>query len=80
MDLTTVAAALPPAIAVLLGLSGAAAVLPAGETGRRTAYGLASAASLVMALLAALVLAGAAPVAFSAGIVLGMPLVSVRLD
>jgi len=80
VDLTTVAGALPPVIASLLGLSGVAAALPAGDTGRRSAYGLAAAASIGMALLAALVLAGAAPVEFSVGSVLGMPLIAVRLD
>ena len=80
MDLTTVAGVVPPVIAALLGLSGVVAVLPAGESGRRAAYGLAAAASMGMALLAVLVLAGAAPVAFSVGSVLGMPLVAVRID
>ena len=80
VDLTTAAGWLPPVIAALLGLSALAAVLPAGEVGRRGAYALAAAASTGMAALAVLVLAGLSPVTFSFGSVLGFPLVDIALD
>jgi hydrogenase-4 component B len=78
--LTSVAGALPALIGLLLGVSALAAVVPGGEPARRAAYLAAALASAAMALLGVLVIAGAAPVAFSLGTVLGFALVDVRLD
>lgn len=80
MDLTAAAACLPPAIAALLALALVAAVLPAGTRARSVSCGAAAAASAVMVALSLAVLAGAAPVAFSWGAVLGFSLIDVRID